>query len=360
VTPGLADLVTPALVLDLDVLEANIGRMAERFAALPAELRPHVKAHKSSRIARLQCDAGAIGVTAATTAEALAMVAAGVGDVLIANQIVSEPQLARLASAAAEARIAVAVDDAVQVEAASRAGRRAGAIVGIVIEVDVGMGRAGARSPAEAVSLAELAARLPGVDLRGVMGYEGHCTDEPDRARRTVAATAAVEILAAAAAELERASLPCGIVSAGGTGTYDVTGACPGVTEVQAGTYAIMDEFHRAVTPEFGSALTVLATVTSLHGSLVVLDAGRKAIAADLAAPRVVGREAHVEFVHEEHSGFRVDGSGLRIGDRVSLAPGYAPSAVNLHAAYNVVRNGTLVDTWPVEARYSSAPTALA
>ena len=106
--------------------------------------------------------------------------------------------------------------------------------------------------------------------------------------------------------------------------------------------------------------MTVLATVTSVHGGLVVLDAGRKAIAGDLAAPRMVGREARLEFVHEEHSGFRVDGPRPHVGDRVALIPGYAPSAVNLHAAYQVVRGGMVVDAWPVEARYSSAPTALA
>jgi D-serine deaminase-like pyridoxal phosphate-dependent protein len=121
-----------------------------------------------------------------------------------------------------------------------------------------------------------------------------------------------------------------------------------------------MDEFHRRVTPEFDQAVTVLATVTSVHGDLAVLDAGRKAIAGDLCPPRVVGLDAVAAFVHEEHSGFRFSGGPPRIGDRIHLAPGYAPSAINLHAAYVVVRGGEQVDAWPVEARYSSAPTALA
>jgi D-threonine aldolase len=359
-TEGRPGPATPALVLDLDVLEANLALMAERFAGLPAALRPHAKAHKSARIARMQCAAGAIGVTVATAVEALAMVDGGIGDVLVANQVVQPAQLTLLAGAAERARIAVAVDDPAHVEAAALAGRAAGTELGVVVEVDVGMGRAGARAPDEARSLAELAAGHHGVELRGLMGYEGHCTDEPDPARREVAARAAIELLAAAAAELERASLPCEIVSAGGTGTHDVTGALAPVTEVQAGTYAVMDEFHRRVTPAFGQAVTVLATVTSVHGDLAVLDAGRKAIAGDLCPPRAVGVDAMAAFVHEEHSGFRFAGRPPRIGERVQLAPGYAPSAVNLHAAYVVVRGGDQVDAWPVEARYSSAPTALA
>jgi D-serine deaminase-like pyridoxal phosphate-dependent protein len=350
------ELATPALLLDLDVARRNIETMAVRFRALPALLRPHAKVHKSPDVARLQVEAGAIGVCTATAWEAVAMVRGGIGEVLVANQVVAPTGIAAVAAAARDGGVIVAVDDQDNLDDLSAAATAAGTEIGVLVEVDVGMGRCGARSPEEACRLAEHASRLEGVRLRGVMGYEGHCMLEPDRDLRVSKAHAAMRQLGETVDVLAAAGFAPEIVSAGGTGTYDITGANPLVTEVQAGSYVFMDAFHQSLVPGFPIALTVLATVLSRHGDEVVLDAGRKAVGVDLMPPQLAGRQAETLFVHEEHSGFRLlGGERLRVGDRVELLPGYGPTTVNLYDAYHLVEGGVIADLWPVHARYGTA-----
>lgn len=352
------ELTTPALVLDLDAAERNIAAMAKRMAALPAALRPHVKVHKSTELARRQIEAGAIGVTTATVWEAEAMAEGGVDDVLVANQVVGASKERAAAQLAGRIRLTVAVDDVGNVDALAAAAREAGTVLGALVEVDTGMGRAGARSIAEAVALARHVARADGVELRGVVGYEGHCMLEPDRALRVAKAGAAMEHLVEAAQAIRDAGLEVPVVSAGGTGTWDLTGAHPGVTEIQAGSYVVMDAFHESLVPGFEVALTVMGTVISRHGDLVVLDVGRKAIGIDNMLPRLARSSAEPAFVHEEHSGFAVaPDSPLRVGDVVELESGYGPTTANLHSHYFVVRDGVVVDLWPVRARYGAQTT---
>ena len=175
---------TPALVVDLPTVGANIAEMARRMDTVPAALRPHAKIHKSPRFARMQLEAGAIGITTATIWEASAMVGDGLTDILVANQVVGAAKERELARLAALAEITVLVDDASNVERIAAAARDAGATVGLLVELDVGLHRAGVRSVPEAVALAEAVARTPGVALRGAFGYEGHCMLEPDREER--------------------------------------------------------------------------------------------------------------------------------------------------------------------------------
>ena len=352
-----SDLTTPALVLDLDIARQNIDRMAERMRELPSELRPHIKVHKSAHLARMQIEAGAIGVTAATVWEAAAMARGGIGDILIANQVVGERHVEALAALARTARIMVAVDDAGNVGRLGRAALAAGSRIGVLVEVDTGMGRCGVRTPVAAGELAELAGGTEGIDFRGVSGYEGHCMLEPDRDTRVREAGAAADRLMAAVEQIGAGGIGCEIVSAGGTGTYHLTGAHSGITEIQAGSYAVMDAFHASLVPGgFEIALTVLATVISRQDDQVVLDAGRKAIGIDNMLPRLAGAASEPLFVHEEHSGFAVPAdSPLRVGDRVELQPGYAPTTANLHDVYHVVERGVVTDLWPVEARYGIA-----
>jgi D-serine deaminase-like pyridoxal phosphate-dependent protein len=352
-----SDLTTPALILDLDVARRNIERMAERMREMPAELRPHIKVHKSSRLARMQIEAGAIGVTAATVWEAIAMARGGVDDILIANQVVGDRQIAALAELARTSRAIVAVDDASNVARLGEAAVAAGSRIGVLVEVDTGMGRCGIRTPAEARALAEVAGATDGLDFRGVSGYEGHCMLEPDRDTRVREAGLAADRLLTAVEEIGAAGIGCEIVSAGGTGTYYLTGAHTGITEIQAGSYALMDAFHESLVPGgFEIALTVLATVISRHGEQVVLDAGRKAIGIDNMLPRLAGADSDPLFVHEEHSGFAVPAdSPLRVGDRLELHSGYAPTTANLHDVYHVVERGVVTALWPLEARYGIA-----
>lgn len=347
------ELVTPALVLDLEVARRNIDFMSKRMKTMPARLRPHIKVQKSPELARLQVQAGAIGVCTATVWEAIVMSRAGIEDVLIANEVCGRRKIEALAVAAREGRLTVAVDNALNATDLSDAALAAGSKLEVLIEVDVGMGRGGVRSPQEAVDLARRVDELRGLRLRGVQGYEGHCMREPDRAVRAEKARAAMAYLGEVIDRLASSGFECEVVSAGGTGTYDITGANPRVTEVQAGSYVFMDNFHSGLVPGFSNALTVLGTVAIQHGNTIVLDVGRKSIGIDFVQPTLAEYPFYeARYFAEEHALFDVDGRcRLKLGDTAELIPGYAPSTVNLYDVYHVVEGGVVVDIWPIIPR---------
>jgi D-serine deaminase-like pyridoxal phosphate-dependent protein len=357
---------TPALILDLPKVEANIAEMRRRMATVPAALRPHAKIHKSPILGKMQLDAGAIGLTTATVWEASAMVDAGLSDVLIANQVVGAVKAAELARIAGLARVLVAIESIVNARELAGAAARAGSEVGALIEVDVGQHRSGVRSVEEALELAAEIERLPGLGLEGLLGYEGHCMVEPDRALRIEKAHTANAVLIAVADAFDEHGLSTGIVAGGGLGTWDITGANPRVSEIHAGSYVFSDAFHRNLAPGFDPALTVLSTIVSRAGDGVVLDCGRKSIGIDRTPPEVVGGEGAIRFqhgehfLHEEHTALDlVEGSSLAIGDRIELMPGYAPTTVNFYDFYYVVDGDTIVDVWPIHARYGSATAGI-
>ncbi len=344
------DLVTPALILDLDVVKSNIKHMMQRLSTMKAKLRPHIKCQKSPELALLQIEAGAIGVCTATVWEAIVMSRSGVQDVLIANQVGGRQKIRALAEAATEGHFTVAIDNGRNAQDLSDATQAADSKLDLLIEVDVGMGRGGVRSAEEAVALAQAAAKLPGLKLRGVQGYEGHCMLEPDRAVRIQKAVAAMDYLGTVIDRLAAEGFACEVVSAGGTGTYDITGNNPRVTEIQAGSYVFMDNFHGNLVPGFSRSLTVLGTVVIQHGETLVLDSGRKSVGIDFVLPTMVDYpyyQAH--YFAEEHALFFVDQRcPLRLGDTVELIPGYAPTTVNLYDAYHVVEKDAVVDIWPI------------
>ena len=357
---------TPALLLDLPAVERNIAEMARRMAGLPASLRPHAKIHKSPTLGKMQLDAGAIGLTTATIWEASAMLDAGLSDVLVANQAVGPIKAAELARIAGLGRVLVAIESSVNARELAEAARAARSQIDVLIEFDVGLHRSGVRTAQEAVDLATSLQRLPGLRLQGVLGYEGHCMLEPDRAVRVEKASAANAALIAVADALARHGLATEIVAAGGLGTWDITGANPRITEIHAGSYIFTDAFHRNLVPGFEVALTVLATVISRTGNTVIVDCGRKSIGIDRTLPEVVGDQGVIRFehgehfIHEEHTALDVPaGSALGVGDRVELMPGYAPTTVNLYDSYYVVADGRIVDVWPILARYGSATAAI-
>jgi len=347
------ELETPALLLDHSIAVSNAALMGERMSTLPASLRPHIKVHKCVELARLQIEHGAIGVTAATVAEAEAMLDAGVPDVLIANEVVGSAAIDRLVAVSSTGAVTVAVDDLGNLREIAARAHAAGVTVGVVVEVDVGMDRGGARDVVSACEVGRAAAEIAGVRLRGILGYEGHCSSEPDRATREREARTAMDRLLEVASAFRRDGLPVDVVSAGATGTFEITGAIDGITEVQAGSYILMDRFHEPLVSGFGFALSVAATAISVHGDLVVFDAGRKGVGADLGSPAAPGRDGAFAFIHEEHVGFRYPGGApFRVGDRAAIVPAYAPTAVNLYGAFNVVEDGTVVDRWLVRARH--------
>ena len=347
------ELVTPALILDLDVARRNIATMAERLGRLKVRLRPHVKVQKNPELAKLQIAAGAIGVCTATVWEAIVMSRAGIKDVMIANQTGGREKVRALAEAAREGSLTATVDHAANVTELAASLRTAGSRLDVVIEIDMGMGRGGVRSVAEAVALARHVAGFPELRFRGVQGYEGHCMLEPDRALRLQKARAAMDQAGAVIESLAAAGFTCEIVSAGGTGTYDITGADPRVTEIQAGSYVFMDNFHGNLVPGFAHALTVLGTVTIQHGNTIVLDAGRKSVGIDFVLPTMVDFPAYqARYFAEEHALFDVDERcPLKLGDTMELIPGYAPITVNLYDVYHVVEKGVVVDVWPIMPR---------
>ena len=353
------EVTTPALLLDLDVARRNILRMADNLRDLPARLRPHIKVHKSPQLSRLAIDAGAIGVACATAWEAKVMAEAGIEDVLVANQVVHPDKVRALAETAREHRLTVAVDDARNVEQLSRAAGELGAEIELLIEIDVGMGRCGVRNCGEALPLAELIAAMPHVRLRGMQGYEGHCMLEPDRDVRLEEAHRANDKLVDAVDFLAGRGHPSEVVSAGGTGTWYITGAHPRITEVQAGSYALMDCFHGNLVPGgFEVAMTVLGTVVSRQGNTVVLDCGRKSVGIDFVTPPLAAYpEAVIRYYAEEHCLADFPGvPPLDLGDRAEVIPGYGPTTVNLYDVFHIVENGVVTDIWPVTPRGPGRP----
>ena len=223
------------------------------------------------------------------------------------------------------------------------------------------MGRAGVRSTGQALALARAVDELPGVVLRGVQGYEGHCMAEDDRTPREAATRRANEALLEIVDALAEAGHECSVVSGGGTGTYTVTGANPRIDEVQAGTYVLMDCFHERLVPgAFELALTVCGTVISRQGSTVVLDCGRKSVSTDFGSPHLVGHpEADVRMFAEEHCLVDFDGRpSLELGDTAEVAHSYAPTGVNLHDVFHVIEGGVVTDIWPVSPRGSGPPAS--
>lgn len=330
-----ADLPTPCLVVEADTFAANVATMA---AARPGRaLRPHVKAFKSTALARQLAAAGHDAFCCATPAEVVGMASVGLGaDLLLANEVVDRRRLASMVAATLGSRVTVAIDSDETLAAAVAAGVRE-----VLVDVEVGLPRCGC-APDDAGRLAA-AARGAGLEVRGVMGYEGHLMMETeDKAARVEAAMAT--LLAA------HAEVGGDVVSGGGTGTWDTN---TWVTELQAGSYTLMDgDYARLATP-FRPALSVLATVVSVDRARgwAVCDAGLKAVATDHGPPTIDG--ATVWFCSDEHTTFApAEGSPWPVvGDRVRLAPGHVDPTVALHDRLHVVRDDEEVDVWPVDLR---------
>jgi D-serine deaminase-like pyridoxal phosphate-dependent protein len=344
------ELTTPALLLDLDTLRANLGFMADHMRDVRTELRAHVKVHKSPHIARLEIEYGATGVGCATVWEAVVMARAGIDDVFVINEVVGAEKTRALALLAREANAKAAVDDTVQVDELSRAATAAGSTIGVLIDVDEGMHRCGVASAGEALTVARRIADAPGLRFMGLTGYEGHCSLEFDEAKRHAMAREAMAFLTGIADHLAAHGLPCEIVSAAGTGTWEVTSRYPGVTEIQPGSYATMDGHHRGLDPRFGWAATVLVSVISRRPDRIVVDAGSKTVGASHGV--LADWDLEPYRFDEEHSIFLADAAcPLKVGDRVAINCNYTPFAVGYFEAYHVIEDGHVSDVWPVMPR---------
>jgi D-serine deaminase-like pyridoxal phosphate-dependent protein len=351
------ELDTPALLIDLDILAANIEAMAAFFRIGPAHLRPHVKSHKIPQIARLQVAAGAPGVCAAKVGEAEAMVAGGIEDVLVANQVVGRVKMERLVGLAERARTSVAVDDPDNVAALSRAAKERGVTIGVLVEVDVGMSRCGVNGPEAALRLVRQVLDRPGLEFRGLMGYEGHAMGIKDAVEREEACRKAMQQVTEAAAYVGSHGIPVNEVSGGGTMTYDIAGRFPGMTEIQAGSYALMDTNFRNMGSPFRCAMTLLAMVMSTpREGVVIADAGMKSLSTDFGLPEVKDRPGiQLRKLSEEHARLELaQGVKLRPGDKLELLPSHGCTTVNLHDVAYAVRGGRVEDIWPITGRGKS------
>jgi len=345
-----SDIDTPALILDLDIAEENIRAMGAYFAARPQKLRPHFKTPKTPEIARRQLAAGAIGITASKLGEVEVLARAGLGPVLLANQIAGARKIDRFFAASARVELIGTVESAFNVRELEAGAARAGRAADVIIEVDTGMHRCGTESPEETIELARLIARS-GLNYRGVMGYEGHAVLIPDAEKRIAIARKALTTLSRHVEALRGAGLAPEIVSAGGTGTFDIAGNWPEVTEVQAGSYVFMDGAYRIVRPDLGRpALTLLATVISRRGERAIIDAGMKSLTNEFGPP--VGKTFPVKVagLSEEHGHLAAGESSLAAGSKVELIPSHNDTTINLHSEYYVVRGDEVIATWPIEA----------
>jgi 3-hydroxy-D-aspartate aldolase len=348
------DIPTPALVVDVAAMDRNIRRMAAFFGSGPCKLRPHVKAHKTLEIARRQLAAGGCsGLTCATVAEAEVVAPLG-ASILLANEPVGPGKCDRLTALARNAEVIVAVDSPAVLGEVAAAARRAGVSVGVLVDVNVGQMRCGVTPGPDAVRLAERVASTEGVVLRGLMGYEGHLQPIADRADREVRVRHAMGELVASARLLRDTGLPCDIVSAGGTGSYDIAGRIDGVTEIQAGSYALMDSDYARLDLPFDQAFWVLGTVISRpDSSRCVADCGHKAMTKDHGLPTVRGVEgASVVALNDEHAIIALPPeTPLVVGDRIYLRPSHTDPTINLHDVLYAIEGDRVVEVWPIAAR---------
>jgi 3-hydroxy-D-aspartate aldolase len=357
---ALGEVLTPCLVVDLDVLERNIVRMARYAAGQGVRLRPHAKTHKSPDIALLQIAHGAVGVCCQKVSEAEVMVRGGVRDVLVSNQVVQPRMIDRLTALAREARVGVCVDDAGNVDAISAAACRVGSEIDVLVELDVGAGRCGVRPGEQAVRLAQRVAKAPGLRFAGIQAYQGSAQHVREYARRKALINAAIRETERTVQQLDEAGLAPEVVTGSGTGTHDLEGAHTVFNELQCGSYVFMDVDYQRIETEdhrpfdaFDNSLFLYTTVMSrTRAGRAVCDAGLKAHSVDSGLPAVHERPA-IRYIQasDEHGVLDDPEDMLRLGDRLKLIPGHCDPTVNLHDWLVGIRNGRVDCLWPVAAR---------
>ena len=360
-----ASIDTPALVVDLDAFERNVARMAAFAAKANLRLRPHAKTHKCPAIAQRQIAAGAVGQCCQKVGEAEALVAGGVTDVLVSNEVVAEAKLERLAALATQAKIALCFDAPQVVDAASRIAQARGVELGALVEIEVGMQRCGIAPGEPAAELAQRIAAAPGLRFLGLQAYHGSAQHLHDAVAREKAIAAAADALRVTLAALERRGLRAQVVSGAGTGTYPFETAIGLWTELQPGSYVFMDNEYARIEGEAGKpfasfehSLFVLASVMSVpNATRAIVDAGLKSYSAEKGPPVVAGRpDVEVTGVADEHGRLALPPGAkpFALGDKVRLIPGHCDPTVNLHDWYVGVRGDRVEALWPITARGAS------
>jgi D-serine deaminase-like pyridoxal phosphate-dependent protein len=339
--------------VDLDAMESNLHAMAEFFRNRKCKLRPHFKNHKAPLLAWKQIRAGAIGMTCATLREAEILVEHGIDSILIANEIAGQEKPERLAELSRHASVMVAVDNRHSIRDLAAAQRNRNAQIEVLVDVNIGLNRCGAAPGEPALDLARDAADQ-GLAVRGVMGYEGHLQAIPPSPERDAIVRQGSKAIVETAAMLNNAGIRAAIVSTGGTGTYAAAGDYPGVTEIQAGSYLLMDTIYVGRRAPFARSLTVLATVVSTRGAEhAVLDCGVKAISGERGLPTLKDLTgASLTAVHAEHALVQLDpvtSQALTPGQKVQVWVHYSDATVNLHSLMYGVRHGQVEEVFKIE-----------
>jgi 3-hydroxy-D-aspartate aldolase len=360
--PGmtLTEVDTPALLLDLDAFEANLDRLDASLAKSPIQVRPHSKSHKCPEIALRQMAHGAVGVCCQKVTEAEAMVAGGIPNVLVSNQVVGARKIERLVALAQHARVSVLVDDISNVAALNAAASEAGTTLDVLIEINVGANRCGVDAGKPAVELAEAVNTSDCLRFKGIHAYQGAAQHVRSPEDRRALIERAVRLVTETQALLIEKGISCDIVTGAGTGTYPLEAASGVYTELQPGSYIFMDaDYGRNLgadgkpVHEFQQSLFVLATVMSraMPGRAVV-DAGLKALSVDSGLPLVADKGAEYLGASDEHGVLRLDDrSRFLLGDKIRLIPGHCDPTVNLYDWIVGYRGDEVECVWPIVAR---------
>ena len=340
------DISTPYLCLDLDKFDSNVRSMVATCRKNNVEWRPHSKCHKSPVIAQWLLDAGAAGITCATVREAEVMAGAGISDILIANMVAGKAKVARLVQVAQQADLLICMDHINQATAISQAMNEARASVRVLIELEIGLNRVGVAPNESAIRLAGRVNDLPGLELAGLMAYEGHLLTIHDLTEKKTAIRHALGQVVELRKQFETGGLACPIVSCGGTGSYPITVGQSGITEIQAGGAIFMDAFYQNACriTELQCALTLQTTVVSLPTpDRAIIDAGHKAMNMSVHLPYIHNRpDLTVAWLSAEHGALErsPEGLPLEIGQQLEIIPGYGDLTNMLHPYFHGFRNG--------------------
>ena len=361
--PGmrLEEIATPALIVDLDAFERNVETLRAFIETNGVRLRAHAKTHKSADIARYQIEkGGACGVCCQKVSEAQALVAAGIKDVLVSNQVIDKRQIAHLAEMARDARVIVCVDDADNIDALSAAAQAAGTTIECLVEIDVGAGRCGVQSGAPVTVLAGRIAQSRGLKFSGLQAYQGSAQHKHTAAEREALIDVAIDQVRQTVTMLEAEGLPCDIIGGAGSGSYELETASGIYNELQCGSYIFMDADYGRVLDaagqpksDFENALFILTSVMSkTKPGIAICDAGLKVQSVDSGPPVVFGRD-DLEFLKcsDEHGVIADPGDSLKLGDKLKLVPGHCDPTCNVHDYYVGVRGDVVECLWPVTAR---------
>ena len=352
---------TPAMIIDLPLMETNIAKLMGTFRGQKVSVRPHLKTVKSPELARLLLQAGAIGGCVAKVSEAEVMARAGIEDLLITSEIVGKPKLARLVALVREhPSVKVVVDSLTGTLALKQAMQDAELHINVLLDVNVGQNRCGVTPGQEALTLARSIGDMNNLHLIGVQGYEGHLQHIHDASERERLCRASMQLLTTTATQLREMGFPIDIVTTGGTGTAEICARCKGVTEVQPGSFIFMDtDYRNALGPVYTNALTILSTVISRPTpERAVVDAGLKSLSTDsgMAEPRGLpgvtyrpGGDEHGILTWHENT--QTLSSRLDVGERIAFIPSHIDTTINLHDTYYACRDGRIEAIWPVATR---------